>query len=85
MNTKISNGVNKKRLLGVVVSDKMAKTVVVSVSAVKRHGKYHKQYRVSRKFKAHDENGEYHPGDKVEIEESKPLSREKRWIVIRKI
>lgn len=74
------------RLLeGTVVSDKMSKTIVVKVTSYKRHPKYHKQYSVSKKYKAHDESGEYHTGDEVEIEEAKPLSKEKRWRVIRKI
>lgn len=76
---------NHKKLAGQVVSDKMAKTVVVKVTHTKRHPKYHKQYTVSKKYQAHDEKGEYHVGDVVEIEESRPLSKEKRWKVIRKI
>lgn len=75
----------EKMLQGVVTSDKMSKTVVVLVTKVKRHRKYKKQYRVSKKFKAHDENNDYHAGDVVEIVESKPISREKRWRIIRKI
>ena len=74
-----------RKMEGVVVSDKMTKTVVVKVTTYKRHPKYHKQYSVSKKYKAHDENREFHIGDVVEIEESKPLSKEKRWKVIRKI
>ena len=77
---------NKKRkIIGVVVSDKMAKTRVVAVSRLKKHPKYLKYYHVTTKFKAHDENNEYTAGDKVTIEESRPLSREKRWRIIGKI
>lgn len=77
---------NKKRKLkGVVVSDKMAKTVVVSVVRLKKHPKYKKYFKVTRKFKAHDEAREYHVGDKVLIEETRPLSKEKRWRVISKL
>lgn len=76
---------HQKKLTGLVVSDKMAKTVVIRVTRAKRHPKYHKQYTVSKKYKAHDENREYHVGDVVEIEESRPISKEKRWRVIRKI
>lgn len=76
---------NKKRKLkGVVVSDKMAKTVVVSVVRLKKHPKYKKYFKVTRKFKAHDERNEYHVRDKVLIEETRPLSKDKRWRVIGK-
>ena len=73
------------KLQGTVVSDKMQKTVVVRVDTLKMHAKYRKQYKVSKKFKAHDENKEYRIGDVVEIEETRPLSREKRWKVVRLI
>lgn len=71
----------KKRLEGVIVSNKMAKTVVVLVERMKLAPKYRKYHKVSTKFKAHDENNEYRLGDKVVIEESRPLSRDKRWKV----
>lgn len=77
--------VKKRHLQGVVVSDKMQKTVVVSVTHEKKHPKYLKQYKVTNRFKAHDENKEYKVGDKVIIEETRPLSRDKRWRVIAKI
>ena len=70
---------------GVVVSDKMAKTVVVEVSRTKKHPKYLKYYNISKRFKAHDENKQYKVGDKVIIEETRPISREKRWKVVAKI
>lgn len=77
---------NKKRkIIGVVVSDKMAKTRVVSVSRLKKHPKYLKYYTVTTKFKAHDENNAYKTGDKVTIEETRPMSKEKRWRIIGKI
>ncbi len=75
----------KKVFQGVVTSDKMPKTVVVLVTQVKRHKKYKKQYRVSKKFKADDQNNDYRTGDTVEITESNPISKEKRWKVVRKI
>jgi len=75
----------KRQLKGVVTSDKMDKTVVVTVSNEKRHKKYLKYYTVSRRLKAHDENNEYKVGDSVIIEESRPLSKEKRWRVVEKI
>ncbi len=57
----------------------MVKTLVVRVDTLKRHPKYKKYYRVSRKFKAHDEKGEYRAGDIVVIAEMRPLSKDKRW------
>lgn len=60
----------------------MTKTVVVRIDALKKHPKYQKYYRVSKKFKAHDENGEYKTGDRVVIQETKPISKEKRWKVV---
>jgi small subunit ribosomal protein S17 len=78
---------NKKirKIIGTVVSDKMVKTRVVAVASLKKHPKYLKYYKVTTKFKAHDENNEYKTGDKVTIEECRPLSREKRWRIINKI
>lgn len=74
-----------RKITGIVVSDKMAKTRVVAVTRSKKHPKYLKYYEVVKKFKAHDENNEYKVGDKVVIEETRPLSREKRWKIINKI
>ncbi len=67
------------------MSDKMEKTVVVAVERLKLHPKYRKYFRVTKKYKAHDENREYHTGDRVVIQETRPLSKEKRWKVISKI
>lgn len=75
----------KRKIVGVVVSDKMQKTRVVEVSRLKQHPKYLKYYHTSTRFKAHDERNEYKVGDKVTIEESRPLSREKRWRIVGKI
>lgn len=71
-------------MTGIVVSDKMTKTVVVKVDLRKRHSKYKKTYTVSKKFKAHDENNEYHTGDKVVIESTRPISKDKNFKVIGK-
>ena len=71
--------------IGTVVSDTMDKTIVVKVDAIKRHEKYHKSYRVSKKFKVHDEKNEFKVGDKVEFTESKPLSKDKHFIAVRKV
>ena len=68
---------------GVVVSDKMAKTVVVRVERSTQHPKYGKVIKRMKKFKAHDEHNQCHVGDVVEIMETRPLSKEKRWRVTR--
>lgn len=71
----------RKTQMGTVVSDKMQKTVVVEVQSRGRHPLYKKIVRHSRRFKAHDEAGEAHMGDKVLIAETRPLSKDKRWRV----
>ncbi|OGB90573.1 30S ribosomal protein S17 [candidate division WOR-1 bacterium RIFCSPHIGHO2_01_FULL_53_15] len=70
---------------GVVVSDKMKKTVVVRVERVFRHPEYQKVMRVSKKFKAHDEAGVCRVGDRVEIMACRPLSADKCWRVVRRL
>lgn len=70
-------------LKGVVVSDKMDKTVVVSVSRFVKHPLYGKFYKVSKKYKAHDEENAHKTGDKVEIMETRPISKDKRFTVIK--
>ena len=70
-----------KKLKGTIISNKMQKTVVVRVDNLKKHPKYHKYYRVSKKYKAHDEKGEYKIGDIVWIQEIRPMSKEKKWRV----
>jgi small subunit ribosomal protein S17 len=72
----------RKSKTGRVVSDKMDKTVVVSVERLRRHAIYKRVVRLSSKFKAHDEENTARVGDTVRIEESRPLSREKRWTVV---
>lgn len=67
--------------VGRVVSDKMDKTVVVAVNYVRRHPLYHKRITRTSKFFAHDEHNNCKPGDLVRIEECRPLSKRKRWIV----
>lgn len=71
----------KTEKVGRVVSDKMDKTVVVSVDSVRRHPLYHKRITRSKKFVAHDEANACKPGDLVRIEETRPMSKRKRWIV----
>ena len=80
-----NNKDKKRRITGVVVSDKMQKTRVVAVDRLKKHPKYLKYYTVTTKFKAHDEKNEYKAGDKVIMQETRPLSREKRWEIISKV
>lgn len=72
---------NRKTLVGRVVSDKMDKTIVVSVTRTKRHRLYGKVIRRSTKFKAHDEQNAATIGDTVKIIESRPISKEKRWVM----
>jgi small subunit ribosomal protein S17 len=74
---------SKRKLIGVVIGDKMDKTRVVVVERRLSHAKYGKYMTRRAKYKAHDEKNEYHVGDRVEIIESRPLSREKRWRVER--
>ena len=79
------NNKKTRTLQGIVTSDKMQKTVVVSIARLKKHPKYKKYYKVTKKFKAHDEKGEYHIGDKVIIRETRPTSKDKRWMVVSRI
>ena len=72
---------NKKQLIGLVASDKMAKTVVVEVTRRMIHPVYHKYVQSRQRYKAHDENNDAKVGDRVLIEECRPLSRDKRWRV----
>lgn len=70
---------------GVVVSDKMDKTVVVSIDRVKAHPLYKKKYTVSKKYKADDQENQYKVGDIVEIVSVKPISKDKKYKVLRKV
>lgn len=67
---------------GLVVSDKMDKTVVVAVERLKRHPLYGRVQRVTKRFKAHDENNEYKVGDRIRIMETRPISKDKNWRVL---
>ena len=77
--------VYRRKLIGRISSDKMNKTVVVEVVRFKRDTMYKKYVRVKKKYKAHDETNQYKTGDRVEIEEHRPMSAEKRFIVTRLI
>ena len=82
----MENQNKKPRILkGKVMSDKMIKTVVVAVTRLRKHPKYKKYYKITKRFKVHDEKEEYNPGDKVLIQETRPISKEKRWRVIGRI
>ncbi len=72
----------RRKLKGIVVSDRMDKTVVVAVETLKEHPKYKKRYKSTLRYKAHDEKNVYKTGDKVSIEETRPLSKGKRWRVV---
>jgi small subunit ribosomal protein S17 len=73
----------RAEIVGVVVSDKMHKSVTVTIERQVRHGVYGKQQRLTSKFMAHDENNEAKVGDRVALVPSRPLSRRKRWVVTR--
>ena len=76
------NRTNRKVRMGTVSSDKMEKTVTVSVETVKQHPLYKKTIRTSKKYMAHDENNEAKTGDIVKIMETRPLSKNKRWRLV---
>ena len=73
----------RKTRVGIVSSDKMDKTIVVSIKDSVKHPLYKKVIKRTVKFKAHDENNECNIGDKVEIMETRPLSKDKRWRLVR--
>ena len=81
----MSETLHRKTRVGTVVSDKMDKTIVVSVSKKVKHRMYKKFVLQRKKYHAHDPGNEFHIGDTVEIEETRPLSRTKRWRVRRLI
>jgi len=71
-----------KKINGVVVSDKMDKTVVVNSQRFVKHKKYQKFYKIDKRYKAHDEENQYKVGDKVTIEETRPISKGKNFKVV---
>ena len=76
---------NKRTLIGKITSSKTKKTVVVRVERIKEHPKYKRRYKMHKKYKAHVEEGEYQVGDKVLIQECRPISKDKHWEVIKKV
>jgi len=81
---KEEKNVVKKKFNGVVISDKMDKTIVVRVDNVKQHSKYLKRYTVSKRYKVHDEKSQFKEGDKVTFIECRPISKDKKWRVMYK-
>ena len=73
----------RRTIIGTVVSDKMDKSVVVAVATLRKHRLYGKTMRRTARYKAHDEKNEARIGDQVELAESRPISKEKRWTVAR--
>ncbi len=74
----------KKQLTGKIISDKMQKTVVVEVERLKEDPKYKRKFKAHKKYKAHYDEGEYHIGEIVTIEECTPISKDKKWRIINK-
>jgi small subunit ribosomal protein S17 len=72
----------RKKFSGVVVSDKMDKTITVKIDTIRQHPKYLKRYTVSKKYKVHDEKNQFKEGDKVNFVECRPISKDKKWRVI---
>jgi small subunit ribosomal protein S17 len=81
-NLSQAKAVFKKKFNGLVVSDKMDKTIVVRVDRIKKNSKYGKRYATSKKYKVHDGKNRYKEGDKVVFQQCRPISRDKRWRVI---
>ncbi len=76
---------SKKQLIGRVISDKMQKTVVVEVERMKESPKYKRRYKTHKRYKAHNETGEFKLGDTVMIEECRPISKDKKWKAIKRV
>jgi len=72
----------RKTMVGIVTSNKMDKSIVVSIEETRRHPLYGKSTKITKKFMAHDENNECQIGDKVRIMETRPLSKSKRWRLV---
>jgi len=83
INTQELSAPIKRKFKGVVVSNKNTKTIIVQVETIKKHPKYQKRYKQSRKYKVHDEAEKYQVGAAVTFVECRPLSRDKRWRVIK--
>ncbi len=77
--------VQKRQLSGIITSTKMALTAVVEVTRLKEHPLYHKYYKTSKRYKAHNPENKFQTGDKVIIEETRPISKDKSWIIVEKL
>jgi small subunit ribosomal protein S17 len=75
----------KKKLKGIIISDKMKNTAVVKVDRLVAHPKYHKRFKVSKKYKAHTEGDNFKVGDVVIIEACRPISKDKKFRIVEKI
>ncbi len=82
MNDKENMLKKRKEYVGQVISDKMEKTVVVAIDRMVQDPRYKKFLKRTSKLKAHDEKNEAHVGDRVKLIETRPISREKRWVVV---
>jgi small subunit ribosomal protein S17 len=80
--TPVAERNRRQTVVGIVVSDKMQKTVVVEINRLTRHGGYTKLVRRKTRVKAHDEQGACHEGDTVRLMETRPISEDKRWRVV---
>lgn len=81
----MSKKVQKRRIIGQIVSDKMEKTVVVEIQRSRLHPLYKKRFRIKKRILAHDPENKFKPGDRVLIEETRPLSRKKSFRVVKKL
>ena len=81
----VSLSVGRKKFSGTIISAKMQETAVILCDRVKRHPKYKKTYRVSKKYKAHNAENRYQEGERVIIQASRPISKEKRWRIAGKV
>ncbi|HEY4525732.1 MAG TPA: 30S ribosomal protein S17 [Candidatus Paceibacterota bacterium] len=81
--TKTDKKVIHRTLKGVVVSDKMDKTRVVAITRLRKHPKYLRYYKITKRFKVHDAKNETKKGEEVTIRETRPLSKEKRWEIVK--
>ena len=80
--TTTDTSIGRRRLTGVVVSNKMEKSATVRVERLVKHPRYHKYIKRCKNYLVHDEGNSVNPGDQVVIEESRPISRRKRWVIV---
>lgn len=79
-NDQVKKNIRRKK--GIVVSDKMDKTIVVEVTALVTHGKYQKKYKDTKRYSVHDPNNSHKVGEMIFFQESKPMSKNKKWAVV---